>query len=179
MPNVSYVHIQQPCAAIISTALKNKQTLFYTSDDVKFQMKKVAKINLYYSQSCTQITIMLIFKMLPWFFFFSFSFNASANRWLIEITTWSPPDHRKEMKTEVVCTCLLLIRSGKNHRARHSERRKKTSRTKKQKNKRGDKTSSRNGQAWNSPSPGGQWGMEKNGENWLWGLLWCPNDPCC
>ena len=41
-----------------------------------------------------------------------------------------PPDHRKEMQTEVVWTCLPFIRSGQNHLARHSERRKKTRQTK-------------------------------------------------
>ena len=33
--------------------------------------------------------------------------------------------------------------------------------------KRGEKTTSGNGQAWSSPSPRGQWKTEKNGENWL------------
>ena len=41
-------------------------------------------------------------------------------------TTRRPPDHRKEMQTAVVRTCLPLIRSGQNHIARHSERGKKT-----------------------------------------------------
>ena len=36
------------------------------------------------------------------------------------------PDHRKETHTAVVWTCLLFIRSGQNHLARHSERGKKT-----------------------------------------------------
>ena len=44
--------------------------------------------------------------------------------------TRRPPDHRKEMQTELVWTCLLFIRSGQNHLARHSERGKKTRRTK-------------------------------------------------
>ena len=39
------------------------------------------------------------------------------------------PDHRKETQTAVVCSCLLFIRSGQNHLARHSERGKKTRRT--------------------------------------------------
>ena len=34
-----------------------------------------------------------------------------------------------------------------------------------------------NGQACSSQSPRGQWRTEKNGENWLWNHLWCPNDP--
>ena len=41
-----------------------------------------------------------------------------------------PHDHHKEMQTEVVWTCLPSIRSGQNHLARHSERRKKTRQTK-------------------------------------------------
>ena len=28
-----------------------------------------------------------------------------------------------------------------------------------------------------SPSPGGRWRTEKNGRNWLWSPLWCPNVP--
>ena len=40
------------------------------------------------------------------------------------------PDNRKEMKTAVVWTGLLFNRSGQNHLARHSERGKKTRRTK-------------------------------------------------
>ena len=42
---------------------------------------------------------------------------------------------------------------------------------------RGRKTTSRNGQAWSSPSPRGQWRTEKNGENWLWSHMWGPKDP--
>ena len=41
-------------------------------------------------------------------------------------TTRRPPDHRKEMQTVVVWSCLPFIRSGQNHLARHSERGKKT-----------------------------------------------------
>ena len=44
-------------------------------------------------------------------------------------TIWRPPDHGKEMQTAVVWTCLWFIRSGLNHLARHSERRKKTRQT--------------------------------------------------
>ena len=36
--------------------------------------------------------------------------------------TRKPPDHRKETQTAVVWSCLLFIRSGQNHLARHSER---------------------------------------------------------
>ena len=45
-------------------------------------------------------------------------------------TTWRPPDHCKETQTVVVWSCFPLIRSGQNHLARHSERGKKTRRTK-------------------------------------------------
>ena len=45
-------------------------------------------------------------------------------------TTRTPPDHRKQMQTAVVGTCLPFIRSGQNHLARHSERGEKTRRTK-------------------------------------------------
>ena len=46
----------------------------------------------------------------------------SAGNW----TTQRPPDHRKEMQTALVWSCLAFIRSGQNHLARHSERGKKT-----------------------------------------------------
>ena len=35
----------------------------------------------------------------------------------------------------------------------------------------------RNGQAWSSPSPRGQWRTGINGGNWLRNQLWCPDDP--
>ena len=44
-------------------------------------------------------------------------------------TTRRPPDDHKEMQTAVVWSCFPFIRSGKNHLARHSERRKKTRQT--------------------------------------------------
>ena len=44
-------------------------------------------------------------------------------------TIQRPPDHHKETQTAVVWTGLLLIRSGQNHFARHSVRRKKTRQT--------------------------------------------------
>ena len=44
-------------------------------------------------------------------------------------TTRRPPDHRKETPTAVVWSCLPFIRSGQNHRARHSEWGKKTRQT--------------------------------------------------
>ena len=47
-------------------------------------------------------------------------------------TTRKPPDHRKETQTAVVWSCFPFIRSGQNHLARHSERGKKTRRTKKE-----------------------------------------------
>ena len=45
-------------------------------------------------------------------------------------TTRRPPDDRKETQTAVVWSCLPFIRSCQNHLARHSERGKKTRRTK-------------------------------------------------
>ena len=38
-------------------------------------------------------------------------------------TTRRPPDHRKETQTAVAWSCFPFIRSGQNHLARHSERR--------------------------------------------------------
>ena len=45
-------------------------------------------------------------------------------------TTLSSPDDRKETQTAVVWSCFPFIRSGQNHVARHSDREKKTRRTK-------------------------------------------------
>ena len=45
-------------------------------------------------------------------------------------TTRRPPDDRKETQTAVVWSCFPFIGSGQNHLARHSERGKKTRRTK-------------------------------------------------
>ena len=45
-------------------------------------------------------------------------------------TTWRSPDDRNETQTEVVWSCFPFIRSGQNHLAKHSERGKKTRRTK-------------------------------------------------
>ena len=47
-------------------------------------------------------------------------------------TTEWPPDHRKETQTAAVWSCLLFIRSGQKHLARHSERGKKTRQTEKE-----------------------------------------------
>ena len=87
-------------------------------------------------------------------------------------TTRRPPDDRKETQTAVVWSCFPFIGSGQNHLARHSERGKKTRRTEEEVGKH------RNGQAWSSPSPRGQWRTGKNGGNWLQNHLWRPNDLC-
>ena len=52
--------------------------------------------------------------------------NDPAGNW----TTRRSPDDRKETQTAVVWLCFPIIRSGQNHLARHSERGKKTRRTK-------------------------------------------------
>ena len=43
--------------------------------------------------------------------------------------TRRPLDHRKEIQTAVVWSCIPFIRSGQNHLARHGERGKKTRQT--------------------------------------------------
>ena len=48
-----------------------------------------------------------------------------ADNW----TTRRPPDDRKETQTAVVWSCFPCIRSGQNHLATHSKRRKKTRQT--------------------------------------------------
>ena len=44
-------------------------------------------------------------------------------------TTRRPLERRKETQTAVVWPCLSFVRSGQNHLARHSEKRKKTRQT--------------------------------------------------
>ena len=73
-------------------------------------------------------------------------------------TTRRPPDHCKETQTAVVWSCLLFIRSGRNHLARFWK-----GEEDKVDRGRGGKTTSGNGQAWSSPSPRGQW---RTGKIW-------------
>ena len=47
-------------------------------------------------------------------------------------TTQRPPDHCKDSQTAVVWSCLPFIRSGQNHLARHSRKRKNARQTEKE-----------------------------------------------
>ena len=75
-------------------------------------------------------------------------------------TTRRPPDDRKETQTAVVWSCFPFIKSGQNHLARHSERGKKTRRTKKEvggQHQRMDRPG-----VWQVPEGGGEQGkMER------------------
>ena len=88
-------------------------------------------------------------------------------------TTRRSLDDRKETQTAVVWSRLPFIRSGQNHLARHSERGKKTRRTKEEVGKQY--------QEMDRPGvrqvPEGSGEQRKNGENWFQNHLWCPNDP--
>ena len=87
-------------------------------------------------------------------------------------TTRRPPDDHKGMHTAVVWSCLLFIRSGQNHLARHSERGKKTRQTEEdvgRQHQRMERPGVRQ-----VPKGGGDQGkMEKTGYK----IMWCPNDP--
>ena len=88
-------------------------------------------------------------------------------------TTWKPPDHRKYMQTAVVWSCLLLIRSGQNHLARHSERGKKTRQTEEEIGR----------QHQGMDKPGDHQVTEGSGDQEKWrnclrNHLWCPNNSC-
>ena len=91
----------------------------------------------------------------------------TAGRW-----TTRRPDDRKETQTAVVWSCLPLsgpaktILQGTVKGGRRQGRRRRVG-----------KTTSGNGQAWSWASPRGHWRTGKNGEEWLRGHLWCPNDP--
>ena len=76
--------------------------------------------------------------------------------------TTQSPNHRKETQTAVVWSCLPFIRSGQNHLARHSERGKKTRRTKEEVGRQ-HKGMDRPG-VWQVPESSGEQGkMEKTG----------------
>ena len=79
--------------------------------------------------------------------------------------TWRPSDHRKETQTAIVWTCPPVIRSGQNHLARQSEKRKKPRQT--------EKEVGRQHQGMDRP------GVRQvpEGGNWLWSHLWCQKDP--
>ena len=85
--------------------------------------------------------------------------------------TWRPSDHRKETQTAVVVSrssgLAKTILQGSVLKGQED----------KADGKRGGKTTSRNGQAWSLLSPSGQKITGKNGGNWLWRHLWCPNVP--
>ena len=81
-------------------------------------------------------------------------------------TTRRPPDHFKETRQKLQWYSHVFRSSGLWKMAEDRADR-----------GRDGKTTSGNGRAWSSPSPRGQWRTEKNGGNWLWNHLWCPNDP--
>ena len=80
--------------------------------------------------------------------------------------------HEDLLQTAVVWSCLLFVRSGQNHLARHSERGKKTRQT--------EVEVGRQHKGMDRPRirqvPEGS-GERKNGENLLRNHLWCPYDP--
>ena len=83
--------------------------------------------------------------------------NLAGNR-----TKRRPPDHRKEMQTAVVWSCLVLIRSGQNHLARHKERQKEMRQTEEELGRQ-HQGMDRPG-VWQVPSGSGEQGkMEKTG----------------
>ena len=89
-------------------------------------------------------------------------------------TTRRPPDHSKEMQTAVVWSCLLFIRSGQNHLARHNEMGNKTRQTEENVGRQHQRMD-RPGVCQVSEGSGERGKMEETAfEN----NLWCPNDPC-
>ena len=88
-------------------------------------------------------------------------------------TTWRSLDDQKETQTTVVWSCLPFIRSGRNHLSKHSERGKKTRRTKEEVGRQ-HQGMDRPGVQQVPEGSGEQGKMEKTG---LWNHLWCSNDP--
>ena len=72
-------------------------------------------------------------------------------------TTRRLPDDRKKTQTALVWSCFPFIRSGQNHLARHSERGKKTKRSKEEVGRQHQGMD----KAWSSTSPWGQLRTEK------------------
>ena len=94
------------------------------------------------------LTAKLTEKNITW------NFHLSVN----QVTTRKPLDHRKEVQTAVVWSCLPFIRSGQNHLARHSERGTKTRQTE----ERGGKTNIRE---WTDLEfTKSQWAVENRGK---------------
>ena len=87
-------------------------------------------------------------------------------------TTRRPPDDRKETQTAsgMVMSPVHQVWPKPPCKAQWKGEEDKADK------ERGGKTTSRNGQAWSSASPRGQWRTWKNGGNWLRNHLWCPND---
>ena len=73
-------------------------------------------------------------------------------------TTRRPLDHRKEMQTAVVWSCLPFIRSGQSHLAKSSSSKGEEDKADRG---RGGKTTSGNGQAWIRQVPEGGRGHRK------------------
>ena len=63
------------------------------------------------------------------FFLMVWSLGRHPSKIAGDRTPRRPADHQKEMLIAVVWSCLLFLRSGRNHLARHSERGKKTRQT--------------------------------------------------
>ena len=89
-------------------------------------------------------------------------------------TTRRPSDNRKETQTEVVWTCLPLIRSGQNHLARHNKKGKKTRQTEEEVG-RPDQGIGRHAVRLVLESSGEQRKVEETGCEVI--IMWCPNDP--
>ena len=84
------------------------------------------------------------------------------------------PAQRKETKTAEVWIYLVFIRSGQNHLARHSQRRKKQGRQKKRLE---DNIREWAGLELAKSKRAGGGERENHGGNWMWSHLWCPSDP--
>ena len=89
-------------------------------------------------------------------------------------TTRKPPDQCKETQTAVVSMVMSPIHQAWPEPSCKAQWKGEEDKADKG---RGGKTTSGNGQAWSSLCPIGQWQTGKNGGNWLFNHLWCPNDP--
>ena len=74
----------------------------------------------------TRMRVAYLKTVFSFFFLMVWSLGRHPSNIAGDRTPRRPADHQKEMQIAVVWSCLLFLRSGQNHLARHGERGKKT-----------------------------------------------------
>ena len=115
------VRVKRPTTATTKMTVSVKSSASLKSTTVSFKACRVQKNTSHGNEVLPQDTTHLIQR--PCYQQGSQCQDPAGN------PTTRRPDHCKETHTAVVWSCLPFIRSGQNHLARHSERRKKTRQT--------------------------------------------------